>query len=225
MQKSIEIYRALCYNESMAKVTDITAQKKRKDRVNIFLDGTYYCSLDALTVAKHRLAIGDEIDEEGLSEIQLESEQSSAFERAVNYLSYRSRTEKEIEKYLQEKGYLAQTVECVMQKLGEYGFTGDERFCREYVAAYGSRVGKIKIKADLMRLGARQEAIDEALAELEEQEDAAYSAAEKYLRTHKNADILKLKRHLYSKGFDYDDISSAVDRIKDEYFQGEDEQW
>lgn len=215
----------MCYNTDMAKITDITAQRKNKERVNIFLDGSYYCSLEAITVARNRLELGADVDEELLARIQLESEASSAFERAVGYLSYRSRTEREIERYLLEKGYLSEVVDSVMQKLSEYGFISDERFCREYVAAYGKRVGKYKIRAELKRLGARDEAAEAALDELEEQSEAAYGAALKYLRTHKNADAMKLKRQLYAAGFSGDDIAYASDRLKEEHMLEEDETW
>ena len=45
---------------------------------------------------------------------------------------------------------------------------------------------------------------------LEGQDDAARVAANKYMRTHKNADKNKLRAHLYSKGFDYSVISDVV---------------
>ena len=44
------------------KVTDITDQKKNKDRVNLFLDGAYYCSIAARLVEERRVYIGLEID-------------------------------------------------------------------------------------------------------------------------------------------------------------------
>ena len=52
--------------------------------------------------------------------------------------------------------------------------------------------------------------IDEKLSLLEGQDDAARVAANKYMRTHKNADKNKLRAHLYSKGFDYSVISDVV---------------
>ena len=39
----------------MAVITEITAQKKKKDRCNIFVDGAFFCGLQAETVVKYRL--------------------------------------------------------------------------------------------------------------------------------------------------------------------------
>ena len=209
----------------MAKITDITAQKRNALRVNIFLDGTYYCALDALTAKKNRLEIGDEVDEEFLSAVQAESETTCAFEKAVKYLSVRMRTKKETERYLKEKGYLPQTVEAVMEKLSEYKFISDELFCKEYVRSYATREGVKKIRADLQCLGADDEAIENALASVESQEDEAYACAVKYLRTHKTANLMKVKNHLFVKGFESEDISVASAKIKEEVFSEEDEEW
>ncbi len=209
----------------MATITDITAQKKKKDRVNIFLDGSYYCSMDALTIAKNRIKIGDEVDEETLSALQNESESSFAFEKAVKYISIRMRTQKEIRQYLREKGYLSATIDEVVSKLIEYRLISDESFCREYIRSYANRDGVKKIRLNLKRLGISDEIIENELALLDGQEEEAFLVAEKYLRTHKKADIMKIKNHLYQRGFESDDISSAVSRIREEYFEGEDEEW
>lgn len=201
----------------MGKITDIAFQKKNKNRMSIFIDDAFVCGLEAITVKRNRLEIGDEITEEELKRIQAESESGIAFERAVKLCSGRSRTKREIKRYLLDKGYTSEVVNSVMKKLAEYGFTDDFRFCREYVAAYSKRVGLKKIKFDLKRLGAEDEAISAALEEVNDQEDEAFAAAEKYIRTHRNFVIAKLKSHLYSRGFSMSDINAAVDRISDVY--------
>lgn len=201
----------------MGTITDLSHQKKNKERVNVYIDGSFVCGLDALTVVKNRLAVGTEIDEEELAAIQRESEGGRAFERAVKFASVRSRTEKELRKFLKDKGYASATVADTMKKLTEYGFCDDFRFCCEYVAAYKSKNGVNKIRAELNKLGAIAEAADEALSGIDGQEDAAFAAAERYIRTHSKFDMRKLKAHLYARGFNGDDISSAATRVEEEY--------
>ena len=201
----------------MGKITDITYQKKNKNRMSIFIDDAFVCGLEAITVKRNRLEIGDEITAEELEKIQAESESGTAFERAVKLCSARSRTKREIKRYLIDKGYTQDVVNGVMDKLSEYGFCDDYRFCREYVASYSKRVGLKKIKFDLKRLGAEDDAINEALEEVDSQEDEAFAAAEKYIRTHRNFVMAKLKNHLYTRGFSPSDISAAAERVKEEY--------
>ena len=45
----------------MGTITDLSHQKKNKDRVNVYIDGSFACGLDALTVVKNRLTVGTEI--------------------------------------------------------------------------------------------------------------------------------------------------------------------
>lgn len=67
----------------MGTITEISHQKKNKARVNVYIDGSFACGLEALTVVKNRLEAGMEIDEAELAAIQSESEGGRAFERAV----------------------------------------------------------------------------------------------------------------------------------------------
>ena len=183
----------------------------------MFIDGAYCCGLDALTVKKHRLEIGDEITEEQLSSIQRESEGATAFDKALRYVSYRSRTKSEVRSYLKEKGYLSEVIAEVVSKLTEYRYVDDSRFCAEYVSAYARRLGKRNIEMELKKLGAEPEAIESALESIEAQDEAAYAVAEKYYRTHRKFDIRKMKQYLYTKGFSGNDISTAASRIAEEY--------
>jgi regulatory protein len=200
----------------MGKITDVTRQKKKDTRVSIFVDGEFVCGLDELTFIQSRLAVGDEIEIDALMEICKESEKRTAFDKAVKYIAYRQRTKKEVRVHLREKGYLPQSVDYAVDKLCEYGYLDDYRFCREYVLVYANRVGVKKMRMDMLRLGADKNAIDEALSTIEEQEDTAYRVAQKYVRTHKNFNVMKLKAYLYSRGFNGEDINSASQKICDE---------
>ncbi|MFR1566165.1 MAG: hypothetical protein ACLSUT_06975 [Christensenellales bacterium] len=201
----------------MGRITEVVPQKKNKNRVSVYIDGQFVLGLDALTALKNHVEPGAEISEERLEEIQLESEAGGAFDRAVKLVSFRPRTKAELKRFLADKGYAQAVVSSVMDKLAEYGFCDDFKFCRDYASAYSARAGINKIRADLMRLGAERDAIDSALEEIDSQEDEAFAAAERYIRTHGRFDMIKLKNHLYARGFTRSDIAAASDRIHDCY--------
>lgn len=207
----------------MGTITEISRQRKNKNRVNIFLDGVFVCGLDALTVVKYRLEPGVEISEGELSAVQLESETGTAFDKAVKFVSIRARTTAEIKKFLGEKGYTPEVTKAVLKKLKEYGYCDDRKFCREYVNAYRGKSGVNKIRAELKRLGADPVAAEEALEEIDSQEEAAFAAAEKYIRTHRDFVMVKLKHHLYARGFSYSDIDAAAARVAEEYPSSDEE--
>ena len=193
----------------MGKITDISAQKKHKTRVNVYVDGEFAVGLEAITVLSRGLKIGDEADKATLEKLQLESEGETAFRRAVDHLGRRMRTEKELKTYLTEKDYADPVVENTIDKLREYGYIDDRDFAETYVANYADRRGKKRLRQDLMRLGADETAMTAALDGIGDQRAAATRAADKYLRS-RPFDARKLSAHLASKGFEWDDITAVV---------------
>ena len=80
----------------MGEITAITPQVKDKKRCNIFVDGRFYCGLTLEAAMKNRLKAGQTIDPATLSKIQLESEKSTAFDKALNFISAAQKTEKQV---------------------------------------------------------------------------------------------------------------------------------
>ena len=73
-----------------------------------------------------------------------------------------------------------------------------------------ARNGKAIVRQIAQKTGIRVDIIDG-------QEEAAFAAAERYIRTHSKFDMRKLKAHLYARGFNGDDISAATARVEEEY--------
>lgn len=192
----------------MGIITSITKQKKG-DRVNIFLDGEFFCGLDMVTMMKNSLKEGMDIDEEELSAIQIESERQKAMDKAFEYAIKYFKPERKVREHLKEKGYVKELIDEIMHKLKDYGYVDDRKYAMEYVSINAERKGKNRIKADLMNAGISERYIDEALEELDSQYEACLRFAERYASSHKPVDRNKLFRHLYSKGFSFDDIKSA----------------
>ena len=56
-----------------------------------------------------------------------------AYNAALRYLGFRSRSRKEIEDYLKRKGFEDNTIRVVMEKLERYGLADDKAFARDWV--------------------------------------------------------------------------------------------
>ena len=194
----------------MATVTKISIQAKNKSRVNVFLDGEFACGLDSFIAEKNRLREGTEIEREELIAIQRESEAQTAFEKCVDYINMRMRTEREIEKYLAEKGYAGEIIDEITAKLKEYSLIDDMRFCELFISSHRRAWGVKRLKIELKKHGVSDEDIASSLEEAEPQHEEALAAAEKFCRNKERYDRNKLYAHLYSKGFDYDCISYAL---------------
>lgn len=196
----------------MKTITDITVQKKDKNRANIILDGSYYCALNIETVVKHNLKKGIMIDEKLLDDYQLESEKSNAYNMVLKLISTRYKTQKEIYVYLQEKGYLPVVIFYVINKLNEYHFIDDEKYAESYVAHKIQKDGGLKIKQELLKKGVSEDIIDRVLEKQSGQEDVIKTLAEKYMKNKEDTkeNYIKLFRYLQNKGFEYEHIKSAI---------------
>ena len=203
----------------MDTITKIAVQKRDKDRVNIDLNGKFFCSLEMEVAVKHNLRVGTSIAESRLAEIQLESEKLSAFNKVLKLISVRYKTQREVEKYLYEKGYVAGVVYYCINKLNEYHYLDDDRYAESYINAHKNRYGILKLKQELMLKGVSEEICDKYLSEFS-QENQILVLAEKYMKNkEKNKEnYQKLIRHLMGKGFPFEDIKNA---LKSEEFLGE----
>lgn len=199
----------------MGKITEITKQKN-KSRLNVFIDGDFACGLNELTVLKYSLKVGDEIEQNELEEIQMKSEEQSAMDNAMKYATTYVKSEAQMRAYLFQKGYMSSLVDKILTKLKYYGYINDEKLAYSYVSFNKEKKGVNKIKLDLLKMEIDREIIDNALEEIDDidQQTACEKYAQKYMKTHKNAQKQKLMAHLYSKGFSMSDIYKTVDNFE-----------
>ena len=197
----------------MNTITQIKIQSNDKNRVSLYLDGKFYCGLNLETVVKNSLKVGTVISQQKLEDIQLESEKQTAYNKALKLISTRYKTQREVEKYLYEKGYLASVVYYVISKLNEYHYIDDQKFVDSYISAHRRMYGKLKIKQQLMLKGISEKTIDEALEDENfEQSDEILRLSEKYMKNKEETkeNYIKLFKYLMSKGFEYDEIKLAL---------------
>lgn len=165
-------------------ITAIEAQKRNKDKVNLYLDGEFACSLTAESVVRARLKIGQELSEEKLREILATSETELAFKKALDYISRAMKTEKQVKDYLCLKGFDALAAERAVEKLKEYKYADDLQFAALYVEMNGRQKGARRIKAELMQKGIDETKAEQALLMLSEERssESAAALADKFMR-------------------------------------------
>lgn len=198
----------------MNEITDITPQVKDKRRCNIYVDGRFCCGLTLEATMKYRLKVGQIVTPERLSEIQLESEKNTAFDKALTHLSATQKTEKQVCDFLVKKGYLPAVIEYVIEKLRSYNFLNDGAYAESYVGFAAKKKGGRLIRMELRGKGIDENEIDAALDTLDEEQEIQTASAvlEKYMRN-KTCDketLQKAYRYLMGKGFDYEIIRTAL---------------
>ncbi len=202
----------------MKQITAIKEQSKNKKRVSVYLDGEFYCGLDLVTALKYRLKVGEFIDENRLVEIQYNAEMQACFDKALTYISSSVKTEKQIKDKLLRLGYLDEIIEKTLEKLRDYDYVDDGDYAMRYTATYKGVKGKKLIKLELRKKGVLEKDVDSALNQIESQQDACNRLADKYLKSKEKdqKNLLKCYKYLLSKGFDYDEAKSSIDRYKED---------
>ena len=201
------VFKRLWLFDNMEKtITAIEAQKHNRSRVNISLDGAYAFSLDKLTAAW--LKPGLKLNEQQIAQLLAKDEQQSAYNRASHFLSFRSRSNQEVQTYLERKGYTAEVIEAVLAQLEEEGFLNDTRFSREWVenrTTFRPR-SQSMLGWELKQKGVSSETIETALAEAElDDTDLALQAAQRALGRYASLPwedfARKLGAYLQRRGF------------------------
>jgi regulatory protein len=204
------------------RVTALRTQKGTPERVNVYVDGKFALALRLLEAA--RLVVGQEISDADLVALAATDLRSKAYDRALNYLSYRPRSRSEVRRNLEEAGYDPEVVEATLERLAGAGLVDDAGFAHYWVEARARfrPKGPQALRQELRVRGVDREVIDAAVAELD-QEQAAYDAAR--VRAERLAPVAvgdpaafrrKLNEFLLRRGFGYDVARETVLRLERE---------
>lgn len=89
----------------MSKITKIEVQKNNHERFNIYIDNEFAIGISIDTLVAFNIKKGDELDIDELKPLAQREYQQQANNHAIQYLSYRKRTRKEIATQLRKEGY------------------------------------------------------------------------------------------------------------------------
>ena len=146
--------------------------------------------------------------------------------KALHFLSYRARSEKEVREKLVLKKAPAEIIERIIASLKEHKFLNDVEFARQFIEQrlrFKPKSLRI-IKMELKQKGVDQEIIDEAFVNLQKnsEEDISLNDLEyakklverkidKYRDLPRQIVYQKLGAFLARRGFDWDTIKKSID--------------
>lgn len=194
----------------------IITEIKRVGKTNkykIYVDDEFFATLLDEDIVKNHLKSELEIEEEKLKHICFEGQKRVALDGAMKLLGTYPKTEKELRKYLKDKGYTFEVIDYTCNKLKEYKFLDDEAYANLYIKANLKRKGKRLIGFELKQKGVPEHIISLKLENMEE--EPCLPLAEKYMKGKPRDEKTKQKlyRFLASKGFGSEGIFSALRQI------------
>jgi len=220
----------------MSEITSVEPQKKKPDRFNVFVDGKFALGLDAETLVKSGLKVGQEISEKEVEKLVLANETNKLLEKALRFLSFRPHSECEIRDHLRKRVSRSQsvkvsrraagaidatdTIDTVIGRLRHLGYVNDSEFARWWVEQRQTHKprGLQLIRSELYQKGVSREIIDQVLPKDEESEiERALETARKKLRSYKNLKPLefkqKMSQYLVRRGFSWEVIKEMFDQL------------
>lgn len=198
------------------KITALTLQKRNPNRVNVYLDDEFAFGLARIVAAW--LQVGQELTPEKIAQLQEEDAAEVALQRAVRFLSYRPRSEKEIIDNLRKHETPEKVIESIMARLTGNGMVNDRNFARLWIenrSTFRPR-GSYALRTELRQKGITDKVIEEALTDLDE-DSLAYAAGRKKAPKIKTDDEQEFRNKMYGflsrRGFSYETIAEVVRKI------------
>lgn len=219
----------------LAKLTRITTQKKHKNRYNIFLDHgqgeVYGFSVDEDVLVKYRLQKNMELDEPTINAMIQTDTLHKSYTLAINYLSYRMRSEKEIRDYLKDKEVDPEHEDEIVTRLKKEKLLDDQEFANSLVRTrvMTASKGPLLLKKELIEKGVQASQAEEALQfyPFAKQYEKAMKFAQKKMkndgRKAYRQQIQNVQQTLMQKGFQGDVIQEVLANLPEE--ENEDSEW
>ncbi|MDD3048675.1 MAG: RecX family transcriptional regulator [Bacilli bacterium] len=201
------------------KITNLKKLSKGKYRLS--LDNNKTITLYEDVIIKNVLLPNKDIDASLISKLDEENFYATAYNQALNYISYRLRCENEIKIYLFKKSYNELIINYVIDKLTKEGYIDDYKFAQAY---FNDKInlngfGIYKIKKELENLGINDDIISNIVSNIDENivKDNIIKLINKQIKAnHKyTGNVLKKRiiNHLINLGYSYELISPYLDNI------------
>ncbi|MBC8042619.1 MAG: regulatory protein RecX [Rhizobacter sp.] len=201
-------------------ITKIEYQKNDRDRISIFIDGEFAFGVSEELLLKFALKKGQEVEPEQVKAWMAEKEYFEAKTSALNYLSMRVHSTKELKDKLKKKGFGLDAISRVLVRLEELGLTDDKRFAEVLLRdKLRKPIGKRRLQQELYKKGIKRDMASEVMEATDLNADAlCQTAAERKLRSlQKEPDKQKAKRKLIDflmrRGFEWEVIRPVVEKL------------
>ncbi|MCC6906249.1 MAG: RecX family transcriptional regulator [Anaerolineae bacterium] len=198
------------------RITGLVAQKKNRERVNVYIEGEFAFGLAMIEALK--LHKGQVLSAEDIARLKALDEVEVAHEQALNFLSFRPRSASEVRQNLATKQVSEAAIDLVIERLQAAGLVNDGEFARFWVdnrQQFNPR-GARALRQELSRKGVPDEVIREALDETDETESAYRAASQRagrYAGVDRATFYKKLGDFLMRRGYSYPTAREALDRL------------
>ena len=210
----------------MSTITQITEHPRKPGRYVIDVDGKQFAIITADALAATKVRIGVVVDDRLATTLTEANELTAAYDSALNLLSFRARSARELERRLLQKGVTRERADRVIAKLREMGLVDDADFARQLaVSKMSAGASRRRVHQELFKRGVAREVADDAVEHVIEEEgfsdaESIERIARKKWRSLASLDEPTRRRRLFAflarRGFDSDEVSRVVRQLEGE---------
>ena len=190
----------------------------RGEKMHLHIDGEYFLTVDNGYLAELGIFNGINVDCEDIEKLRVNIGVRRAYNKAVELLSRRDHSEKELIEKLRQKGHGEFAADAI-DKLSEYGYIDDRRFAFTFAEELIrlKSYGKKRIEQELYRKGVDRDIISEVVSECEFPAEKLSELIERkyyrYLNDEKG--VNKTVNALLRLGYTYTETRDAIKEITD----------
>ncbi|MDU0423016.1 recombination regulator RecX [Staphylococcus haemolyticus] len=201
----------------MTKITKIEVQKNNKERFNLFLDEVFEMGIDIDTLVRFNLKKGQILEPSDMENIQKYEHYRLGINMAIQYLSYKKRTEKEVRQHLQQN----EISDIAIQQVIDYCYRESYINHEDYAESLKNTMinttdkGPEIFRQKLYQVGIEPNIINTYVPIYEEEQsfEAVIEVAKKIMKTKKGPEIKirqKVLQSLIQKGYSMDVVQQAI---------------
>ncbi|HYH11000.1 MAG TPA: regulatory protein RecX [Thermomicrobiales bacterium] len=201
-------------------VTRVSPQQATAERMNIYLDGRYAFSLSVQALTAHPVSVGDQLGPADIERLRNADEPDRATASALNLLTHRGRSERELRQRLRQKGYTAAAIDETIRRVVDWGYLNDEQFAAAWVEqrSSGKPRSRRALAHELREKGVDRQIVETTIeeADIDEVADARRLAADKW-RKERGEDPAKRRQRtaafLARRGYGWDVAKQVIDEL------------
>lgn len=211
----------------MPKITKIEVQKNNSERFNLYLDGVFEMGVDINTLVYFNLKKDQQVEPTEMAEIQQYEQYRQGINRAINYISYRKRTDKEVAQHLAKADINEQTIARVLEYCHEQKLIDHDDYAESLknTMLRTSDKGPETYRQKLFQAGIENDVIERYvdLYESEQPFEQILHVAQKIIKQKKGTPMQiksKVSQSLMQKGFTMGTINEVMSELN--FSQSED---
>lgn len=193
-------------------ISNLVPSRINHGLISIYADSKIIVELSIESIEKFHLKIGYHLTGDEIEKLKIESTKEVYYRKALNLISIRKRSIKEISDYLTKHSLCQDLIDEITEKLISKGYLSDYEFAKAFVNDRNllNPTSFIKLSYLLKTKGVSQDIIDQVISKNEINDSSLKILINKKRRIDRYKDDKKLINYLMRQGFSYSDIKEKL---------------